>query len=442
MTTQNSPADKAVDVPEFSPEALLTAAPKPKYEPRERIFGRVVSYDLPNDAPHSVLVRRLDQEEDVLVRVRLTTVDERCKDFPVVDPKKVESSYATGQVHRESLADKSKKGIELIAFDDSRAVGVDDKNVPIFRSHWPDSMAAEPGAEVMSGVACIKLRPENGDNKAVARIEMIRGSEALSSATAADAFLKAASLKDDNGNARDPFIVLRASLDGRVIASPRIYPAKMEDKRFDQNLGSMVTFLRAADAEKTLEGVMDGHATQNQITDTNNDLARVMMAALLKEPMPVINAYEYPEKAVQLYSGILQDKIKVELISLEQIDFGKAAGASYLAKAARPQFAPYAQVQDGKIKDGFAKTVIAIQRHADGEPYAIYASPMAMYPRAKQISEVKLDSAYKAPKADLTADAEVESPRTSAPIASAIATPLAAPEPAMADEDDYDHGMP
>jgi hypothetical protein len=78
------------------------------------------------------------------------------------------------------------------------------------------------------------------------------------------------------------------------------------------------------------------------------------------------------------------------VIGAEQIDFGKAARKTYLKDKGQAHLAAYTQESVNgdyiNLIPMYTKTVVAVQFHPDGEPYAVFAAPEMMHPITKHRS--------------------------------------------------------
>src|SRR5690606_10559031 len=99
-----------------------------------------------------------------------------------------------------------------------------------------------------------------------------------------------------------------------------------------------------------------------------------------------------------LYYGAKAGQLTVEVISAEKIDFGADSRKTYLKDKDLPQLAAYTVKEardDQTLREspGYTDTVIGIMRHEDGEPFAVYASPLKMYPKAYKLADLHLRDA-------------------------------------------------
>lgn len=379
----------------------------------ERVFLVVDNYETPADGFHFAVGHSVGNPEEK-VRVRLNTVAERKQDNPKDSEDKIKGQYLTGENHRESIADKAKNNIRLISFDDARLVSNKD-GVKEYRAHWPKTMSTSPTAEVMQGVAHVRLREaaEVGGKhqKAQAYVEMVRAAAVVTGANVQSEILRGLAIADDQGRARDPFVILSAEFDGKVVANARVYPSTTTAKVFDQGTGEHKDVLRKVDAETTLAALLGGEKGNNDFQNRQLDTARALVAGLTGAEEPVFNSADNVAADIRnLYYGVKEGAIKVQAVSLEKIDFGAKSRQTYLKDKDRPQLAAYtikepAGAEQVRESSGYIPTVIAFERHEDGEPFAVFATPEAMYAKARKFNDLKLDVAVEAKH-----EAEAEAP--------------------------------
>lgn len=405
--------------------------PKKKFARLERVFMEVDHYDTPADGFAFAVGHAINNPEQKL-RVRLNTVSERVEDMPNAQQAGVQSQYVSGTNTRESLADKAKANIKFIAFDGAKFLG-EEEGVKTFRAHWPNTISPNPNIEFVSGMGSIVLRDSDTEaqKRAQARIDIVKSSQLVNKENAKDVFLSAMSIKDDQGRARDPFIVMRLRApnpqkDGQMqmVGSARLYPARTEKSQFDQNIGENVTIRVPADSDMTLDNLLSGVPAYT--TDANKvaDMARAVMTGLLGMEEPVFNTIKtsetsgYLDKVRELHYATKAGAVEVEVVSMEQIDFGKDSAKTYLANKNQFHLRAYEMTfeNSGKVStaNGFAPTMVAIQRHADGEPFAVYASPMAMSPYVKMLNKINLKPEA-APVLALGAEAVAEGSEPASP---------------------------
>ncbi|QOI07882.1 hypothetical protein [Pseudomonas savastanoi] len=403
----------------------------------ERLFLVVEAYETPPNGFHYAVGHRADAPDEK-VRVRLTTVSERIADRPRENPDKIRSQYVTGENTRELISDKQKAGITLISFDDARRVGTVE-GVTEYRAHWSKTMSTSPQAEVMGGMAHIRLREgqESGGQRkpAQAYVELLKSSVSTRQDNIEQALLGALAIKDDQGRARDPLAIMRVMYEGKVFATPRIYPTTETVSIFDQTLGESKNIQVPLDGEKTVAALLDGAPGRNEFETRQLDTVRALYAGVKGLEEPKINTVDETirDSIRNLYYGSKAGQLQVELISAEKIDFGSDSRKTYLTDRDRPQLAAYVmkeKVDDTRVKEspGYTSTVLSVLRHPDGEPYAVFASPTVMYPKPEKLAdlaagatnEVAMSSEVVKPLA-INADQQTRSPAR-------------APEPELGDD--------
>lgn len=366
----------------------------------ERLFVVVEDYETPKDGFHYAVGHRVDAPEQQ-VRVRLTTVNERAQDRPNDDIDKIRTVYETGENTREQIADKARAGITLLSFDDARRVGEAD-GVTEYRAHWPKTMATVPEAEVMGGMAHIRLRPGqkvgNEQKPAQAYVELLKSSTIASPDNIDQVLTDALAIKDDQGRARDPIAIVRVLHEGKVYAQPRMYPATVTSQKFDQATGENRSFQSPLEAVESLQSLMSGRPGRNDFETRQLDTMRALVAGIKGLDYPKVNT---PDPEIQdgirnLYYGAKGGHLQLEVIAGEKIDFGADSRKTYLSERERPHLAAYVvreTLEREQVKEtpGYANTVLAVMRHPDGEPYAVFASPAPMYPKAKKLTELAVE---------------------------------------------------
>jgi hypothetical protein len=368
----------------------------------ERLFVAVESYETPSDGFHYAVGRRIDSPDE-MVKVRLNTVKERLADWPGENEAKVTSQYVTGEFHRDSIADKAKAKVPLISFDEAYRVGVDDKGVAEYRAHWPKVMAVSPQAEAQVGLAHIKLRDASEDNgkriNAQAYVEVLKGSVVVNKDNVDEALGKALSTKDEEGRARDPLAIVRVFHDGKQVAAPRLYPERESTKVFDQTLGDHKEVFRKADADVTLGKLFSADPAPgfNQLNTDHKDLIRAVVAGVKGDEAPKFATQDKDagERALNFYYGAKTGALTIEVVAAEKIDFGPDSRKTYLNDKNRAHLSAYTLREPNgdfvRETPVFTNTAVAVQRHPDGEPFAVFASPTEMYPvTSKRTAMTKL----------------------------------------------------
>jgi hypothetical protein len=360
----------------------------------ERLIIAVEEYLTPNDGFHYAVGHSVKNPSE-RVRVRLTTVDERIKDLPKADPDKITKQYRTGDNTRESVADKSKNGIKLISFDDSIKIN-SENGVTEYRAHWAKTMSTDPSAEVIFGTGHIRLREsENGTGQAY--VEMVKGISVGTPENIDSIFHSALTIKDDQSRARDPFAAVRIIYKDNIVSTTRLYPATDKKTVFDNDMGRNKEINVPVDSDITLKKLLSGEPTASDFTNKQADTIRAVVAALKGLDLPVFNT-DYATNAANIYHGVKGGQLKIEVISFEKMDFGPDSRKTYLKeKEVRPQLKAYdiiSSAEGGKENyqvAGYDQTVVAFQRHPDGEPYVVFASPEAMWPKPAPLKDITLE---------------------------------------------------
>ncbi|KPY55617.1 hypothetical protein [Pseudomonas amygdali] len=403
----------------------------------ERLFLVVEAYETPPNGFHYAVGHRADAPDEK-VRVRLTTVSERIADRPRENPDKIRSQYVTGENTRELISDKQKAGITLISFDDARRVGTVE-GVTEYRAHWSKTMSTSPQAEVMGGMAHIRLREgqESGGQRkpAQAYVELLKSSVLTGQGNIEQALLGALAIKDDQDRARDPLAIMRVMYEGKVFATPRIYPTTETVSIFDQTLGESKNIQVPLDGEKTVAALLDGAPGRNEFETRQLDTVRALYAGVKGLEEPKINSVDETvrDSIRNLYYGSKAGQLHVELISAEKIDFGSDSRKTYLTDRDRPQLAAYVmkeKVDDTRVKEtpGYTSTVLSVLRHPDGEPYAVFASPTVMYPKPEKLADLAAGATN-----EVAMSSEVVKPLAINPD-QRTRSPARAPEPELGDD--------
>lgn len=390
----------------FNPDALnnknslnntVSSAPK-----KERLIMVVENYETPESGFHYAVGHKFD-DVDAKVRVRLNTVDERCKDRPKTDQNKIREQYVSGENTRDTIADKKKSNIKFISFDDSLLLAEKD-GVSEYRAHWGKTMSTDPTAEIISGVGHIRLRqPENGSERsAEAYIEFIKDAQPVVKKNIKQQLTSGLAIKDEQGRARDPFVIIRVGYQDKLVTTVRLFPATETKAIFDQNLGANKEIRTLVDSEKTIEHLLSGKPLSNSPTtayiDNQADTVRAVVAGLLGRKEPTFNDPSNKERNLNIYHGAKGGQLNFELISAEKIDFGIDSRKTYLNEKSRPHLAAY-DIKSGEegnekqqfVTSGYTETVLAIHRHPDGEPYAVFASPKEMWPKTQVMKNLTID---------------------------------------------------
>lgn len=403
----------------FDPNKLgQRSGGKPSKAPRaERVFLVVENYETPADGFHYAIGYRADKPDEK-IKVRLNTVRERSADRPNDNVDKIKAQYVTGENTRDSISDKAKAGIKLLSFDDARRLGKDENGVIEYRAHWPKTMSTNPEAEVMSGFAHVRLREAGEYNgrrlPAQAYVELLKSSVVVDKDCVNKALSDALAIKDDHGRVRDPFAIIRVMYEGKVVASARVYPSTELVKVFDQSIGEHKEVPRKLDADKTINDLMTAKPGNSDVANRQLDTARAVIAGLSGLDEPKFNSQDegVVESNRNLYYGAKTGALKVEVIAAEKIDFGADSRKTYLNDKDRPHLAVYTikeAIDETKVREipGYTRTVVAVHRHPDGEPYAVFASPVQMYPKALKLDDLTMNPAS---EPALTAEAKAAEP--------------------------------
>jgi hypothetical protein len=406
MTTNNT----------FDPKKLAQRTSNKQQGPRpERLFMQVDSYETPADGFHYAVGTRFGGAgEGEAIRVRLTTVAERVADRPDVKADKIEGQYISDSNHRDTISDKKKAGIRLISFDDALKVTKGEDGLTEYRAHWPKVISTDPSAEIMSGMAHIKLVDATEFDgkrvKAKAYVEMLQAAVAVDGSNVDEALFKALSIRDEASRARDPFAIVRVFHEAKQFAAVRIYPEREAKQVFDQARGENREISVKADAAVTIASLLSGKEGFSDFDTQGKDMVRAVIAGLKGEEQPSLTSTDPAviEKMTNYYWGAKEGQLEVEVIAAEKIDFGVDSGMTYLKDKSRPHLSAYTIEEPGandtvKRTVGFVETVIGVHRHPDGEPYAVFASPVALWPKntMTKMAELPMESL---PKLDVSSE--------------------------------------
>ena len=395
MNTPNSGFDPSKLTSTGSSSTPKASAPK-----SERVVMEVEQYLTPADNFHYAVGRRIDAPDE-LIKVRLNSVAERHQDKPKQSIEDITKVYQTSDTPRETIADKAKANIRFISFDDAKALGKDENGVTEFRAHWPKTMSADPKSEVMHGMAHIKLSEGAEGRKSQAYVEMIQQKVTVNKDNVDAVMADALSITDASGRGRDPIMIVRIAHEGKVVATPRVYPAVETVQVFDQNAGGMVDRNKAVTADKTISALMSAAPGKSDLETVSADRVRAVIAGIKGLEEPTFNSADpaMRDNARNMYHGAAAGALQIEIISAEKIDFGADSRVTYVKDKDKPHLAAYTIKEpvnaDGtkqRETPGFAETVIAINRHQDGEPYAVFASPVAMYPKMQKLADLPLSA--------------------------------------------------
>lgn len=339
----------------------------------------------------------------------MTTIAERLQDRPNLKKEDVEKMYV-GENKRSSILDKEKAQIRYLAFDDALVLGQNAEGHHEYRAHWPITMATKPEAEILTGLAHIRLIDKSKTQQnSQAYVEFIEKARYPNSSNCEALLHAALANKDENGKARNPFMLIRALHEGKVVASARLYPLIDEERIFDQSTGEEKSIYKPAGSELTVPSIWADMSMAKTIDCDNRDKIRALVVGLTGE-IPKerkVESGQYKifdtkdqkkyESLSNLLNGVQSGEIKVEIMSGIKINFGADTRKAMLAKAGQRQY--NYMVNDEQHPEyvpraGFAATVIATLRHPDGEPYAIFVSPANTFPNAQPLNEIADIDAY------------------------------------------------
>lgn len=379
----------------FNPDVLNSKPTAQKTEPskRARLVIVVDDYAIPSDGFHYAIGHKFDNPNEK-VRVRLNTVDERAKDVPRQDRDKIEKQYKSGENTRDTIADKLKANIKLLSFDDAVLLNTTE-GITEYRAHWAQTMSTDPSAEVVSGIAHIRLREmENAPSQAY--VEMVKGANVATSENIDQLLHEALAIKDKEGRARDPFMAVRVIFQDKVHHTSRLYPAPTTKSVFDQDLGRSKDISVPMDAADTISHLMSGAKHSSKYATGQADTIRAIVAGLKGLDVPDFNGTNQV-KDTNLYHGVKGGHLKIEVISFEKLDFGPDSRKTYLLNKSRPHLKSYDLVSsregsnETSITSGYTESVVAFVRHPDGEPLIVFASPTEMWPEQKLLKDIPLE---------------------------------------------------
>lgn len=381
--------------PSMAKDALKPQAQQQRRVFDERVFMAVERFELsrPGTGGEDWAIGRSVTDPSVKLAVRLSTVEERMVDMPKANEARLRQSYESGEFRRETLAEKAAVKIKLIAFDGARPLGETEHGVRTYRAHWPQTMAAKPEAEVVHGLGTINLfQPRDGaPGKASAHVEYLRTSTIVDGSNVREALGSALATKDDQGNARDGHAIMRVYHGGTEFATARVFPAREESVVKDPLYGDNKTVRLPVQGDASVKALLDGKRAGLDNVDVQNDLARAIVAGILDDDEPPVSHVMAPEKAANFFYGAKAGELTVEIVAAERINFGLDSAKTYLKDIENPKFAGYlvrTEVEGERttVERGYGNTVTAIQRHPDGLPYAIYASPQEHFPQVSPLA--------------------------------------------------------
>lgn len=381
----------------FKPENLSVSRNSNQAERSERLFVVVEKYETPADGYHYAVGHKANNPAEK-VKVRLNTVEERSKDFPKIDVDKIKDQYFSGQTHRDTIADKAKAGVVFLSFDDARKLENSGDGVVEYRAHWPKTMSTKPDAEVITGLATIVLKENNtASKKASASINFIKNITEVNKDNYEPVLLDALAIKDKDGNARNPYVTFRSFYKDELVAVTNLYPATETTPVFDQNSGQYKDIKMKVDAVDTLIQIQKAVPSGDDLLDGYRDRARAIISGLLGEDEPVFNSKDDKavESAKQYYYGTKQGELKVEVVENESIYFGTDSRKTYLNDKDKFHLSVYDEADENDVNKKhqvYTDTVVAVHRYPDGEPFAVYAAPVKMYPTMEKLSDIKPSS--------------------------------------------------
>ena len=407
----------------FDPDALKQKSnyERPKSVKPVRLFLNVTHYDLPDNGAHYAVGHNFDNPEQQ-IRVRLTTIDERIKERPKQDPDKIRSMYVSGENTRDTLAAKSKAGITLLALDDAMLIS-DAGGISEYRAHWPQTISTSSDAEIISGMGHIRLR-EAGENQksAQAFVELIDDAKVVDGSNIRNFLTEAVEITDDKNRGRDPFAIVRIEYNGQIYGTARLYPATGTKSIYDQNLGSNKDVAVKLDGKSTMAAIMSGNVVgaAGGYVDQQADVIRALVAGLEgDENPPVFNDASSQARNANIFYGAKAGQLVIQVLPAQKIEFGSDSRKTYLNdKFVKRRYQlqgydlPGGGEQDGKhvsVKNGYTPTVVGIQRHPDGTPYAVYASPKETYPVQVPLNDLSVAVLAKPEPVELVLPTDPES---------------------------------
>jgi hypothetical protein len=407
---------------DFDPSKLANNN-RPKSPSAERLFVQVESFKTPNDGFHTIEGHVVGKPGEK-VSIRLNTVPERLSDRPKLSEAQVQAQYVNGEYHRRSVADIAREGVPFLAFDEARKLGTQD-GVTQYRTHWAQTMSTNPGAEIKEGMAHIKLKApdERNGTRAQAYVELIQKVTPVNKDNIDKVLADAMSIKDDQGNPRNPVAIMRISHQGTQYAAPRLYPETEPVKVFDQASGASKEVPRRVDAEITLGKLMAPQPSaqnKNAITADYQDMFRAVISGLKGKDEPAYASQQSKDNLHNFYLGAKEGALKIDVVAAETIPFGVDSRKTYLNDMDRPHLAVYtikepAEGDRVRQSPGYTDTAVAVQRYPDGAPYAVFAAPSAMWPEVRKLAEISSDASPHADQDKTAAKPETTANRPAPP---------------------------
>lgn len=372
----------------------------------KRLFLNVKEYQISDDGNHFVLGEDLLGNYSGLLKIRLTTIDERFQDKPKQKLSKIQQQYSNSTFGRDSLLDKAKSKANIIAFDELEPL-----NEPnTYRAHWLRTLSTvdKPSNLSFASVAHIELKQKTEFRRSRAFVEHILKNinlRGIKSRQELDrVFIQAFSPTNHQNNPQRPFAVMNLRYQNEPVFAllPRVYPSLVEKKILDSNTNQYKIVNVPASGQQTMQEILSGKRQGRNARELFAlDIFRITYAALInKENCAVFSEGENKRLVEKVFNGIKNGKIEVNLALGLSTNFGPAAAQSYLDDSEKKYLSLYnlkrevgdnvSQNKYTRLVNGYGPTVLVSQKFEDGSDFLIHALSVDPYPKTLPLNEIKL----------------------------------------------------
>lgn len=370
-----------------------------------RLFLRVQTYELNNDGHCYAIGQDLLNPSDNLIKIRLTTVEERSIDKPKEKLAKIGLQYGKGNFGRDTLENKAKTKATVLAFDDLIALDKEGS----YRAHWSTTLSSieKPTHILVSPVAHIELKEETDNEASRAFIESIQSNVNLNNIKSVqelnNIFISSLNPKTKDNDPQRPFAILNLRYNNEPIFAllPRIYPTMHSKDIVDPKTGKKKRISIPASGIETMRDILSGKRNGANGRETFAlDLFRASYAALSNQGIcRIFSEGENKKYVEQVFKGIKNNLIDVSLASGLSINFGPASAKKYLSESKKKYLSAFKlkrEVGDDSEQkytrnvNGYAPVVLSLMQFDDGAYFVVNAISKDPYPKTAPMNESDL----------------------------------------------------